>query len=154
MGHGIRGRLALFGRIVFGRGGGGAGGLEAVEPGESPAFVVEAAGVFGQAELEGGGFHTADAAEAPGGHDELLNEEDFDGAEGLVMLFVSLGDFVELVLVFEREDGVLGGESMFEGVEANGGLARGGLGTSGVEGIGAVRVNLFLGSHGGHSLGE
>ena len=48
--------------------------------------MVESAGVFAQAELEGGGFHTADAAEAPGGHDDLLNEEDFDGAERLVLL--------------------------------------------------------------------
>jgi hypothetical protein len=129
-------------------------GGEAVETGEAPAFVVEAAGVFGQAELEGGGFHSADTAEAPGGHDDLLNEEDFDGAEGFVMLFVRVGDFVELVLVFEREDGVLSGESMFEGVKANGGLARGGLGTSGVEGVGAVGVNLFLGRHSERSLEE
>ena len=127
-------------------------GGEAVEAGEAPALVVKAAGVFGQAELDGGGFHTTDAAEAPGGHDDLLDEEDFDGAEGLVMLFVRLGDFLELVFVFEREDGVLGGESMFEGIEANGGLARGGLGTSGVEGVGAVGVNLFLGGHSGRSL--
>jgi hypothetical protein len=127
-------------------------GGEAVETGEAPAFVVEAAGVFGQAELEGRGFHTADAAEAPGGHDDLLNEEDFDGTEGFVMLFVRLGDFVELVLVFEREDGVLGGESMLEGIEANGGLAHGGVGTGGVEGIGAVGVKVFLGSHSWRSL--
>ena len=59
-----------------------------MEAGEAAAFVVEAAGVFDQAELEGGGFHTADAAEAPGGHDDLLNEEDFDGADRFVMLFV------------------------------------------------------------------
>ena len=31
-----------------------------------PTFVVEAAGVFGQAEIECSGFHPADAANAPG----------------------------------------------------------------------------------------
>jgi hypothetical protein len=59
-----------------------------VEAGEATAFVVEAAGVLGQAELDGGGFHAAYAAQAPGGHDDLLNEEDFDGADRFVMLFV------------------------------------------------------------------
>jgi len=133
----------------------GAAGVEAEDVGEALAvgdvleFLVHAFGVFDQAEVEGTGFHAADAAKAPGGNDDLLDEEGFDGADGLVMLFVGLADDVELFPVFEGENGVLSGESMLEGIEPDGGLTLGGLGAGGFEGIGAVGVDLFLRRHRG-----
>jgi hypothetical protein len=127
---------------------------EAVGGGKSLVFVVDVFGVIDQAEVEGAGFQTAEAAKAPGGHDDLLDEEGFDGADGLVLLFEGQLDCVELVRVFDGDDGVLGGEAVFEGVEADGGLACGGLGAGGFEGIGAVGVDLLLGSHGWRSLGN
>ena len=57
---------------------------------------------------------------ATGGHDHLLDEEGFDGIEGLEMVAVGLEEFVELVLVLARDDDLLGGEPTFEGIEAEG----------------------------------
>ena len=57
---------------------------------------------------------------APGGHDHLLDEEGFDGIEGLEIVLVGLEDLVELVLVLARDDDLLSGEPMFEGIEADG----------------------------------
>jgi hypothetical protein len=133
-----------------------AAGVAEKDVGEAVAGceVVHVVGVFGQAEFEQAGFQAADAGEAPGGHDDLLDQKDLDGADGPVVLLVGFGEFLELAIVFEGDDGVLGGEPMFEGIQANGGLAFGGLGAGGFEGIGTVGVDLFLGSHGGAPWGN
>jgi hypothetical protein len=121
----------------------------AVVGSEVLVLLVDVFGVIHQVEIEDAGFHAADAGEAPGGHDHLFDQEGFDGTDGLLGVLVGLEQFVELVFVLADDDGVLGSEPMFEGIEANGGLARRGVGAGGFEGIGAVGVNLFLGSHGG-----
>jgi hypothetical protein len=110
-------------------------------------LLLDVFGVIEQAEIECASFHTANAGEAPGGHDHLFDQEGFDGTDGLLGVLVGLEQFLELVLVLADDDGVLGSEPMFEGIEANGGLAFGGLGAGGFEGVRAVGVNLFLGSH-------
>jgi hypothetical protein len=99
------GGLALF----------GAGGLEAQNL------------VMGAEEGEG----EAVAGEPPGGHDDLLDQKDLDGADGPVVLLVGFCEFLEVAIVFDGDDGVLGGEPVFEGIQANGGLAFGGLGAGG-----------------------
>ena len=77
--------------------------------------------------VEEAGFHAAEAAEAPGGHDHLLDEEGFGGTDGLVVVLERLVDFLEFGFPLGFNDGVLGGEAMAEGIEADGGLAPGGF---------------------------
>jgi len=79
--------------------------------------------------VEEAGFHAAEAAEAPGGHDHLLDEEGFGGTDGLVVVLERLLDFLEFGFPLGFNDGVLGGEAMAEGIEADGGLAPGGFGS-------------------------
>jgi hypothetical protein len=83
-----------------------------------------------------------------------LEEAGFEGAGGLEAVEEGVEQFVEHLIVFEGEDGVLGSEAVFEGIEATGGLALGGFGTGAELGVTAVGGNLFLGGHTGCSFGE
>ena len=97
-----------------------------------------------QAHLEQAGFKGAEAGEAPGGHDDLLDQEVFDGADGLELVQEGLKGLIEEFGVLEVENGVLGGEAMFEGIEAGSGFALGGFGAGAALGVGAVGVGLSL----------
>ena len=112
-------------------------------------LLVNVSAVIDQAECVGADFHGAGAGKAPGGHDHLLDEEGFDGIERLEMVQVGIEEFVELALVLARDDCVPGGESMFEGIEAGGGLALGGFGTGAVLGVPAIGFDLQFGGHDG-----
>jgi len=58
---------------------------------------------------------------------------------------------VEFDLLFRREDELLGVQAVFQGVEANGGLALRGFGAGAFEGIAWIGFELFRGDHGGGS---
>jgi hypothetical protein len=99
--------------------------------------------------VEEAGFHAAEAAEAPGGHDHLLDEEGFRGADGLVVVLEGLLDSLEFGFLLGFDDGVLGGEAVAEGIEANGGLTLGGLGAGAELGVPAIGFDLQFGGHNG-----
>jgi len=90
----------------------------------------------------------AQTRETPGGHDHLLDEEVLGGADGLVFCLKSLECLVEVLLIFAGEDGGFCGETVAQGVEANGGAAFGSLGAGAQLGVPAIGVNLLLGGHG------
>ena len=112
---------------------------------ESPQFPF----FFNEQPVEEAGFHAAEAAEAPGGHDHLLDEEGFGGTDGLVVVLERLLDFLEFGFPLGFNDGVLGGEAMAEGIEADGGLALGGFGAGAALGIPAIGFDLQFGGHDG-----
>jgi hypothetical protein len=64
------------------------------------------------------------------------------------VVFEILEDVLEILREFADDDGVFGGEAVFEGVEANGGLAFGGFGAGAALCISAISGNLFIGRHG------
>jgi len=103
--------------------------------------------VVGEAEIEEAGFDSAAAGEAPLGHDGLVDEGGFEGAGGLEVIEEGVEEFVEGLFVLAVDDGVVGGESVFEGIEANGGLAFGGFGAGAELGVAAVGVDLCFGCH-------
>ena len=86
--------------------------------------------------------------EAPGGHDHLLDQEVLGGAGGLVFGLEGVQRLVEVLLIFAGENGGFGGETVAQGVEANGGAAFGSLGAGAQLGVPAIGVNLLLGGHG------
>jgi hypothetical protein len=93
----------------------------------------------------------AQARKAPGGHDHLLDEEILGGTGGLVLGLESLERFVEVLLILAGEDGGFGGETVAQGVEADGGAAFGSLGAGAQLGVPAIGVNLLLRGHGAGS---
>jgi hypothetical protein len=110
--------------------------------------------VFGDAMIEEAGFDIAEADQAPLGHDDLLDEGDFDGAVGLEVILELPAQLVEILDFFGCDDGVFGGESVFEGIAANGGLAFGGFGAGAELGIPAIGGALLAGGHVHCSLEE
>ena len=99
--------------------------------------------------VEEAGFHAAEAAEAPSGHDHLLDEEGFGGADGLVVVLEGLLDFLEFGFPLGFNDGVLGGEAVAEGIKADGGFALGGFGAGAALGVPAIGFDLQFGGHSG-----
>ena len=73
----------------------------------------------------------------------------FGGPDGLVVVLEGLLDFLEFGFPLGFNDGVLGGESVFEGIEAGGGLALGGFGAGTVLGVPAIGFDLQFGGHNG-----
>jgi hypothetical protein len=94
----------------------GAGGVvgEGAGPGVEGVVVV---GELRHADGEQAGFEGAEAAEAPGGHGHLLDEQGFGGAGGVVFVEESVAKFLEFLRIFVGQDGGLGGESVTESVE-------------------------------------
>ena len=98
-------------------------------------------------ETEQTGFEGAHAAQAPGGHGHLLDEQGFGRSGGLVFGEKSVEQFLELFRVFVGEDGGLGGEAVAERVEADGGAAFGSARAGGELGVATISVDLALGGH-------
>jgi hypothetical protein len=153
---------ALGAGLVAGEGvqGVGASGVVAVDHGRPDVrremFVVflHALLQVEEAEIEDAGLDDVDAAEAPGGGGDFLDEVFLDGALRLVVVAeVSLEVFV-LVLVLAFDDGDLGGEAMAEGVPGDAGLALGGFGAGAFLSVAAVGVDLFLTGHKWPPCGE
>ena len=111
----------------------GAGAAGVVEEGHGAAAVgleagevlLHARGEIGHAEIEQAGFDAAEAGEAPGGHDHLVDQKIFGWGGGLVLGAECFGELVEILLIFIFENGGLGGEAVAQGVEADGGEAFG-----------------------------
>ena len=107
-------------------------------------FVV---GELGHAEIEQTGFKRPHAAQTPGGHGHLLDEQGFGGTGGLVFGEKGIEQFPEFVGIFVGKDGGLGGESVAEGVERDGGATFGSARAGGVLGVATIGVELTLGRH-------
>jgi hypothetical protein len=125
---------------------------EAGARGQALVALGDIFGVIGPAELEEATFDEAEAAETPGGHDDLLDEEGLEGADGLELVLEGLAGFVEFVHFLAFDANVFGGEAVGEGVLADDGLALGGFGTGALLSVLAISVDLLLRCHGGGSL--
>lgn len=94
---------------------------------------------------------TEGAAEPPVGDGYFLDEEVFEGADGMEVVDEAGEEVVEILAgfvdVFALDDDAPGQEAVFEGVEFGAGFALGGAGAGGVPGIAAVGIDLSLGSH-------
>ena len=153
-GYGLSGfvsQLAILEEIELSCGaivGSGEGGFVADEEVQGAAAVGEVAEgegytvlVFDSFELPGktdagllhfvfehAGFDRADAAEAPAGDGEGLNELGFDGVGGVIAVEVGVEEGLEVLFGFGGEGREVGGESVAEGVLGGFGFAFGGFG--------------------------
>jgi len=116
--------------------------------GQAGVLALEFGAEVAEAEVEQAGLDAAQAGEAPGGHDHLLDEEIFGGSGGVMLGFEGFEQFAELLVIFGGKDGGLGGEAMAEGIEANGGAAFGCARAGAQLSVAAVGVDLLLGRHG------
>jgi len=151
-----------------GLGGGGKGiaegavGLEGAELAEGAEEGALGAGVVaGQAEDDGfgfvggerigaggqAGFEAADAAEVPGGEDELVEQVLLEHALGLEVVLVGGEEVVEFLAFLRGDDDLAGGEAVFTGVLTAASLALGSLGTGGQTSVGLVRLEATWGRH-------
>jgi hypothetical protein len=109
--------------------------------------AVEDGGCRGVGEIrdgaEGGfGLDAAEAVEVPGGVEELLENDGFDGALGSEFRGERVLQNGEFVLLVVADDEVARGESVAEGVLRDAGFAFGGARSGGMLGVGLVSVNL------------
>ena len=126
---------------------------EATEIGALEASVVAGetvegffAGVVGEAVLRAAGevgFQASDAAEVPGGVDELTEQVVLEGALGLEIGLEGGSEEVELFELLGADYEVAGVEAMFEGVLGGAGFALGGAGARGE--LGVRNVGCLLG---------
>jgi len=72
------------------------------------------------------GIDSVEAAEAPGGTDDVVDQEAFDGGLGLAIVVEPFGEGGQSGGIFAGDDGGLGVDSGFERIHAGGGLALGG----------------------------
>ncbi len=94
------------------------------------------------------GFHAADAAEVPGGVDDLIEQGLLEDALGLELAAEVLEEFVELGLFVGLDDEVLGAEAVGAGVLAGSGFA--GFGTGAGAELGVALVGVDACGAGGH----
>ncbi len=115
-------------------------------------WVHEDHGVTGGVEdlVEAGGEEAG--LEARGAEDSLLGEgdaldgEEFLGVDGLVDGNEVGSEMLDLMEVFEADDGEGGGsEAVFAGILCGAGLALWGAGPGGVGGVGSIGGELYLG---------
>jgi hypothetical protein len=122
--------------------------------GEGPRARIEGGRVLvarqlRYADIEQTGFEGAHAAQAPGGHGHLLDEQGFGGSGWLVFGEKGVEQFLELVRVFVGEDDGLGGEAVAKRVEADGGATFGSARAGRELGVVTIGVDLTLGEHRG-----
>ena len=108
---------------------------------------VLVAGQLRHADIEQTGFEGAHAAEAPGGHAHLFDEQGFGGSGGLVFGEEGVKQLLELFGILIREDSGLGGESVAKRVEADGGASFRSSRASAELGVATIGVDLALGRH-------
>jgi hypothetical protein len=87
-----------------------------------------------------------EAADFPGGGDDLFGEEKLDGGLGMQVGEVGAAEFEEEGRVFAGQDVVGGVEAEGGGVAGGAGFALGGLGAGGFLCVGAVGGQLALGA--------
>ena len=112
------------------------------------AFAVDVA----ETDVESG-FGEVDALESPGDFDELVEEEGFGGALGVVFEVEGVVEGFVVFALFAHEDGGFCGEGVFEGVECGDGFAVVGAGAGALEGVGAVGEEATAAGEGGESVG-
>ncbi len=98
-------------------------------------------------DLEQTGFESAHAAQSPGSHGHLFDEQVFGGSGGLVFGEKGIEQFLKLVRAFIGEDSGLCGEAVAERVEADGGASFGSARAGAELGVATIGVDLTLGEH-------
>jgi hypothetical protein len=131
---------------------GGCGGLADAEGGVQAIIGGELGAGGGLAAGDGAGFGAEEAAEAPVGRGDALDEDLFDDGGGGEVLAELSEEGVELgaglVGLEAGGDEGAGEDAVLEGVPAGAGFAGGGAGAGGFEGIAAVGGELVFGGHG------
>jgi hypothetical protein len=123
-----------------------------VEEGEGLALVFFGGGVVAfdalgelvHAEIEQAGLDAAQTLEAPGGHDHLVDQQVFGGADGLMLGLKGFEHLLEIFCLLVGENGDFGGKTVAQGVEADGGASVGSLGAGAFLSIAAIGVDLSL----------
>ena len=121
---------------------------QAVDGVKTPVGAVNLITKIEQAHADGSGFHMIEAAQAPGSHGQLPDEDFLAGSGGGVLGFEGIDEGFKVGHVFAVEGKDLGGEPVLDAVEADGGAAFGSFRTGTFPGVGAVGGDLFLGGHG------
>jgi hypothetical protein len=111
---------------------------------ESGVVAFHALGEFIHAQVEQAGLDAAQTLEAPGGHGQLVDQQVFSGADGLVLGLKGFEHLLEVFCIFVVEDGDFGGEAVAQSVEADGSASLGGLGAGAFLSIAAIGVDLSL----------
>jgi len=123
--------------------------FEGVRGGFGVLGEAEAFGELGLVEgVEPGGFGVGEALDEPLLLGEALDEEDAGEGGGLEVFEEVVFELVVFGLGLEGENGELGGEAVFEGVEAGGEFAGVGFGAGGFLSVEAVGRDLLFGGHG------
>jgi hypothetical protein len=94
------------------------------------------------------GLGAAETEQGPLAADDLIDVDALLGKSGAEALVVSGDESVVGGTVLAGEDGGLGMDAGFEGIEAGGGLALGGLGSRRFLGVATIGVDLAEGCHG------
>jgi hypothetical protein len=93
------------------------------------------------------GVDPVEAAEAPGGADDVVDPGALDDGLRLAILVEPFGEGGENGGILAGNDGRLGVDSGLKGIHAGGGLALGGAWACGVLGVAAVSLDLILCGH-------
>ena len=93
------------------------------------------------------GIDSVEAAEAPGGADDVVDQEAFDFGLGLAILVEPFGECGESGGVLAGDDARFGVDTGFKRVHAGGGFALGGAGACGVLRVTTVSFDLTKCSH-------
>ena len=111
---------------------------------ESGVVAFHALGKFVDAQVEQPGLDAAQTLEAPGGHDHLVDQQIFGGADGLVLGLKGFEHLLEVFCIFVVEDGDFGGEAVAQSVETDGSASARSLGAGAFLSIAAIGVDLSL----------
>ena len=93
------------------------------------------------------GFLLAEAAEAPPAVGDAVDEGKLAGAGGAEVVLEGAEGFLEVGGIFAFQNGVAGGEPVFQAVVTDGGLTLGGAGAGGKLGVAPIGVNATLAGH-------
>jgi hypothetical protein len=120
---------------------------QALGLGEVAVAVLDIRLVIEDFEIAEAALEVAGALEAPGVDDELAEDELLERAGGREVAEEGFGEVLELCFVLAEEDEVGGREAVFEGVEADGGLAGGRAGPGAFAGIAPIGGDLTCSCH-------
>ena len=129
--------------------------VEILVEGHVGDFVVVVADRSVEGEVEEPGFETREPEDVVLGEGDAFDGEEFLGVLGRVGGDQVVAEAVDGVAFFDFDDGeVRAGEGVLAGVPGGSGLAFGGAGAGGFEGVGAVGGELFVGGRFGcHAMG-
>jgi len=116
--------------------------------GQGMGFIFDELGDVIEAAVPEVGLDAAEAFEEPGIADERRDEGVLLGGGGVEAFEVGLREVLILGGDFADNDGRVGEDAVFQGVETAGSLALAGARSGGIRRIPAIGIDLFLRTHG------